>query len=377
MIFKIRGEIQKNTNTTVNYVPKIVRLMSVAMHIIKLNNFIIQIDTKQNYYCSFAHGQDELKLTFILDKITHDQEFYMYYYKTVWCPQIEGHDRGNCVYAHNAQDFRRDPEKLIPIECQQWNKDLTIQRFEQGGCKDFENCQYCHGWKELEYHPHMYKTKPCTSQNCQKKQQECAFYHGDQDKRIKKILQDGSVQMQDCKKQQQGKQNGPIVATYRPQKEQNISKIHQGAPFDIFSQSKTKASESRKMSDISYEAMEKNKPKFQQQNQHKKTRTAPTTPDNRGQQKQKIMLEFGFSKRFASIISKQNQGQQILQTLQGLKIQEYTLIQMSDQQLNTLHLSGSQKNILINAISEIKAEKKFEEDSATQLLEETLEQQQF
>ena len=41
--------------------------------------------------------------------LVRDQEFYLRKYKTVWCPDTRNHDRSNCVYAHNIQDFRRDP----------------------------------------------------------------------------------------------------------------------------------------------------------------------------------------------------------------------------------------------------------------------------
>jgi hypothetical protein len=35
-----------------------------------------------------------------------DQDFYMFYYTTVWCPYSDReHQRDVCVYAHNWQDF--------------------------------------------------------------------------------------------------------------------------------------------------------------------------------------------------------------------------------------------------------------------------------
>lgn len=43
-----------------------------------------------------------------------------------------------------------------------------------------ENCKSCHGWKENEYHPQMYKTKKCSNGiKCPKKDRECAYYHND------------------------------------------------------------------------------------------------------------------------------------------------------------------------------------------------------
>ena len=55
--------------------------------------------------CAFAHSEQELSIS-QLDKMTVDQDFYMFYYKTVWCPYSDReHQRDACVYAHNWQDF--------------------------------------------------------------------------------------------------------------------------------------------------------------------------------------------------------------------------------------------------------------------------------
>ena len=41
--------------------------------------------------------------------MTRNQEFYMFYFKTEWCPYNTEHNKAQCVYAHNWQDFRRKP----------------------------------------------------------------------------------------------------------------------------------------------------------------------------------------------------------------------------------------------------------------------------
>lgn len=56
--------------------------------------------------------------------LARDQDFYLRKYKTVWCPDTLQHDRSNCVYAHNIQDFRRDPYSPPYYEaekCPNWN----------------------------------------------------------------------------------------------------------------------------------------------------------------------------------------------------------------------------------------------------------------
>jgi len=48
------------------------------------------------------------------------------------------------------------------------------------------DCENCHGWKELEYHPLYYKTKPCNNgKKCNKK--DCPFHHSNAEKRQAKV----------------------------------------------------------------------------------------------------------------------------------------------------------------------------------------------
>lgn len=67
--------------------------------------------------CAFAHTESELSVD-ILEMMEHDADFYMFHFKTVWCPFSEKeHQRDVCVYAHNWQDFRRKPHIYL------YNKD--------------------------------------------------------------------------------------------------------------------------------------------------------------------------------------------------------------------------------------------------------------
>ncbi|EGR32430.1 zinc finger ccch type domain protein, partial [Ichthyophthirius multifiliis] len=133
-------------------------------------------------YCSFAHSEQELVIPFI-EKLPKNNIFYIYFYKTVWCPNTEQHERSECVYMHNVQDFRRDPKKikLQNLQCQNWSKE-NITKYIEGGCQNLQECKQCHGWKEFDYHPLAYKTKPCLDQNCQ--QLNCYLYHNNNDRRI-------------------------------------------------------------------------------------------------------------------------------------------------------------------------------------------------
>jgi len=51
--------------------------------------------------CAYAHSEEELSVD-LLHKFVHDDDFYMFHFKTVWCPLADTkHPRDECVYAHN------------------------------------------------------------------------------------------------------------------------------------------------------------------------------------------------------------------------------------------------------------------------------------
>lgn len=134
-------------------------------------------------FCSFAHNEAELTTELLYSEKTTD-EFNMYKLKTLFCPFRQEHERSTCSYAHNVQDFRRDPLlfKYKPEDCPYWSKSDAIQEYEKAGCMKLLNCDKCHGWKELEYHPLFYKTKICSNlPRCERK--DCPYSHGPQDKK--------------------------------------------------------------------------------------------------------------------------------------------------------------------------------------------------
>lgn len=51
-------------------------------------------------YCSFAHSTKELK-TRLIHNMKRDADFWMFYFKTEWCPFNKEHNKAQCVYAHN------------------------------------------------------------------------------------------------------------------------------------------------------------------------------------------------------------------------------------------------------------------------------------
>ncbi len=63
-----------------------------------------------------------------LDELYKNMEvfsFYMYKYKTSWCPnKKDSHDSKGCIYAHHMRDFRRPPDlfKYAPEDCETLSK---------------------------------------------------------------------------------------------------------------------------------------------------------------------------------------------------------------------------------------------------------------
>ena len=96
-------------------------------------------------FCSYAHSEEEVQTT-LIHNYHRDADFYMFHFKTKFCPYSNEHDRARCVYSHNWQDYRRDPSKYTyyPVLCRNWNRTKKISSYDQGCTKTFD-CQDCHG----------------------------------------------------------------------------------------------------------------------------------------------------------------------------------------------------------------------------------------
>ena len=71
------------------------------------------------------------------------------------------HERGDCPYAHNIQDYRRKPlmYHYKPEKCPHWDFQNKIESIEASECPAGMNCNKCHGWMEHRYHPSIFKQK--------------------------------------------------------------------------------------------------------------------------------------------------------------------------------------------------------------------------
>mmetsp|Transcript_44722 Transcript_44722/g.103418 ORF Transcript_44722/g.103418 Transcript_44722/m.103418 type:complete len:381 (+) Transcript_44722:69-1211(+) len=141
--------------------------------------------------CAFAHSRDEIRAPLLTveeemqDPQAMTEHFFMYRYKTMWCPIGIQHEWHSCVYAHNYQDARR-PISIGygPRLCPYWNKKDTCTEYAQR-CPVGLRCPYAHGAKEQLYHPMYFKTVTCRdlkSKACPR-HHLCAFFHNKSERR--------------------------------------------------------------------------------------------------------------------------------------------------------------------------------------------------
>lgn len=135
-------------------------------------------------YCSFAHSENDI-IVELIHNYEYDKDFFMFIFKTAWCPfNLIPHDRGLCVYAHNYQDYRRKPGvcSYDPTPCPFWKTSEFLNNYEDA-CPNNYSCDKSHGWKESEFHPLNYKTRPCPNGGKCPKNLDCPYYHNPQDQR--------------------------------------------------------------------------------------------------------------------------------------------------------------------------------------------------
>lgn len=91
-------------------------------------------------FCSFAHNEEEITIE-LIETYKRDADFYIFHFKTVWCPyNEEDHERSDCVYAHNWQDYRRKPSLFSYSKdlCKSWPSSETVTSYRQGCANEFK-----------------------------------------------------------------------------------------------------------------------------------------------------------------------------------------------------------------------------------------------
>jgi hypothetical protein len=113
-------------------------------------------------------------------------DFYMWTYKTLWCPIGSFHDWQECIYAHNYQDLRRDPRIGYSTQvCPDWERANRSPTYTHRCPRGF-GCGYAHGAKEQLYHPGYFHSVMCNDhfhgKGCPRGK-TCAFFHKKKEKR--------------------------------------------------------------------------------------------------------------------------------------------------------------------------------------------------
>lgn len=89
-------------------------------------------------FCSFAHNEGEIKVE-LIHKYEQNEDFFIFFFKSVWCPYNHAHDKSSCVYAHNWQDYRRSPVSYQYSEnaCSFWDNKKTILNYNEGCLSEY------------------------------------------------------------------------------------------------------------------------------------------------------------------------------------------------------------------------------------------------
>ena len=121
-------------------------------------------------FCCYAHSEEEIRMN-LYHKFTFDYDFYIFFYKTQYCPfDTIPHSKDTCTYAHFSSEYRRKHREIYydPLLCESAKESNYKQKF--NSCVNGTLCRFSHNQNEVLYHPLCFKTQAC-------KKLECQFIH--------------------------------------------------------------------------------------------------------------------------------------------------------------------------------------------------------
>ena len=177
-LIKMNCELSHNKYES-NYHPEKYK-MKYCKHILEINR------CKYGKFCYNAHNDQDLKIA-LLHTMRRDDDFFIFKFKTEFCPFQMEHNIKNCIYAHSWEDHRRDILKSPYSNniCQRWFEN-PFGKLEDR-CSKGLNCPQCHGRYESDFHPLNFKKYPCQFPNCSQK--VCPFVHIEESMRFKGLEQ--------------------------------------------------------------------------------------------------------------------------------------------------------------------------------------------
>lgn len=187
----VEASTGRNNSTGTLYHPKVYKHRFCA-------SYPHVMSCRRGESCAFAHSRQEIR-TPLLTPEEEDQrpvaltnDFFMYRFKTLWCPVGVQHDWQTCVYAHNYQDARRHPGiGYGPRPCPYWRRKETALEYNER-CPLGVCCPFSHGAKEQLYHPAYFKTVTCQDWPNAKcpRSKLCAFWHKRSQQRSKAVMEE-------------------------------------------------------------------------------------------------------------------------------------------------------------------------------------------
>lgn len=113
-------------------------------------------------FCAHAHSDSELKVE-LIHTMERDDDFFLFKYKTEFCPILLDHNIDKCIYGHSWDDYRRDIMKFP------YGINFCPKIQANGECEKGMRCNDAHSTNEIEFHPLNYKRNACEfKEECKK-----------------------------------------------------------------------------------------------------------------------------------------------------------------------------------------------------------------
>lgn len=150
----------------------------------KYCKYLLEINRcKYGKYCAYAHNDQDIRIE-LLHTMARNDDFFLFKYKTEFCPFQMEHNLRKCIYGHSWEDYRRNILKYPYSKtlCKH-HVEIPLGRLEW--CPDGLNCGMSHSRFESDFHPQNYKKFPCHIPECDG--QMCPFLHRDESTRFRVI----------------------------------------------------------------------------------------------------------------------------------------------------------------------------------------------
>jgi len=141
---------------------------------------------KAGKYCADAHNDQDIRIE-LLHTFAKNDDFFIFKFKTEFCPFQMEHNVRKCVYGHSWEDFRR------PILKHPYSNSLCKHHPEipfgklEYRCREGLKCPLSHNLFERDFHPQSYKKYACQFPECDAS--VCPFLHRDESPRFRVIDQ--------------------------------------------------------------------------------------------------------------------------------------------------------------------------------------------